>query len=86
MSPINITMETYMQVLQKNVKIQQLFIDLYVGTIMDVKKNQLLYLYVNIAMHVKKTNNCLRDLYASITMDVKESTIIYKTYMWVLHI
>jgi hypothetical protein len=38
MSPINITMEMYMQVWQKNVKNQQLFIDLYVGTIMDVKK------------------------------------------------
>jgi hypothetical protein len=37
-------------------------------------------------MDVKKTNNYLQDLYAGITMDVKKPTIIYETYMWVLHI
>jgi len=33
----------------------------------------------------KKTSNYLRNLYASSAMDVKKPTIIYKTYMWVLH-
>jgi hypothetical protein len=37
-------------------------------------------------MDVKKINNYLQDLYAGITMDVKKLTIIYETYMGVLHI
>jgi hypothetical protein len=37
-------------------------------------------------MDVKKTSSYLQDLYANIAMDVKKLTIIYKTYMWVLHI
>jgi len=42
-------------------------------------------LYASIAMDVKN-QQLLRDPYASIVMDVKKPTIIYKTYMWVLHI
>jgi hypothetical protein len=38
----------------KDVKNQQLFMDLYSGTIMDVLKNQILDLYAGIAMDVKK--------------------------------
>jgi hypothetical protein len=38
MSPINITMETYMQVLQKMLINRKHFLDLYAGIIMDVKK------------------------------------------------
>jgi len=51
-------------------------------------KNQQLFMdqYANIAMDVKKTNNYLQNLYAVIIMDVKKSTIIYETYMWILHI
>jgi hypothetical protein len=37
-------------------------------------------------MDVKKTSNYLWNLYAGIAMDVKKPTIIYKIYMWVLHI
>jgi hypothetical protein len=58
--------------------------DLYAGIVMDVKKNQLVNLHVNITMDVKKSNNYLRDLYASITIDVKKPTTIYKTYMLIL--
>jgi len=54
----------------KDVKNQQLFMDLYASIIMDVKK----------------TNNYLLDLYVSIAMDVRKSTTSYETYMWVLHI
>ncbi len=48
-------------------------------------KKQVLNLYVNIIMDVKKTNY-LQKLYASIAMDVKKQTTINETYMWVLHI
>ncbi len=54
----------------KEIKNQQLFMDIYAG----------------IAMDVKKISNYLWDLYAGIVMDVKKSIIIYETYMWVLHI
>jgi len=37
----------------KDVKNQQLFMDLYASTVMDVKKNQLLNLYASITMDVK---------------------------------
>ncbi len=47
-------------------------------------KNQLLNLYANIIMDVKKTSNYLRDLYAGITMDIKKPITIYETYMRVL--
>ncbi len=76
--------------------------DLYVGIVMDVnKQQQFMDLYASIVMDVKKstikpiceyyngckkTSNYLWDLYAGITMDVKKPTIIYETYMWVLHI
>jgi len=63
-------METYMQIWQKMLKIKQLFIDLYVDIIMDIKK----------------INNNLQKLRANIGMDVKKSTTIYETYMQVLHI
>jgi hypothetical protein len=33
----------------------------------------------------KKNSNYLQESYACIVMDVKKPTIIYKTYMWVLH-
>jgi hypothetical protein len=52
---------------------------------MDVKKSTIKPIceYYN---GCKKTSNYLWDLYAGITMDVKKPTIIYETYMWVLHI
>jgi len=60
---------------------------LYVSMAKDVKNQQLFMdQYANIAMDVKKTNNYLQNLYAGIIMDVKKSTIIYETYMWILHI
>jgi hypothetical protein len=40
-------------------------------------------LYASITKDVKKQQ---LNLYAGIAMDVKKSIIIYKTYMWVLHI
>jgi len=43
----------------KDVKNQQLFIDIYASIVMDVKKNQLLNLYASITMDVKKTNKYL---------------------------
>jgi hypothetical protein len=49
-------------------------------------KNQLLDLYANITMDVKKINNYLKELYVSIAMDIKKPTTIYETYIWVLHI
>jgi hypothetical protein len=33
-----------------------------------------------------KNQQLFMDLYAGIAMDVKKPTIIYETYMWVLHI
>jgi hypothetical protein len=48
--PINITMESYMQIWQKMLKIN----------------NYLQKLYVDIVMDVKKTNNYLQDLYVNI--------------------
>ncbi len=77
--------------------------DLYVGTIMDVKKSITKHMceYYNELKKnkqlftrpiceyyngCKKTNNYLWDLYVGIAMDEKKKTIIYKTYIWVLHI
>ncbi len=59
-------METYMQVLQKNINNQQLFMDLQVSITMDVKNQQLLgNLYAGIAM-VVKNQQLLQDLYVGI--------------------
>ncbi len=54
----------------KDVKNKQLFMDLYVGTIMDVKK---INYQTNMEYYngCKKTSNYLQKLYAGITMDVK---------------
>jgi hypothetical protein len=54
----------------KDVKNQQLFMDLHANIVSDVEKNQQL----------------LWNLYASIAMDVKKPSNYYETYMWVLHI
>ncbi len=59
--------------------------DLYAGTIMDVKKINY-QIHMQVLQWMKKTNSYLRDLYAGIAMDVKKLITIYETYMWVLHI
>jgi hypothetical protein len=69
----------------KYVKNQQLFMDLYPRTVMDVKKStiKLICKYYN---WCKKTSNYLQELYASIAMDIRKLVTIYETYVWVLHI
>jgi len=62
-------METYMQVLQKMLKINNYICEYCNGCL----KNQLLNLYANIIMDIKKTMNYLQHLYVGITMDVKKT-------------
>ncbi len=69
----------------KDVKNQQLFMDLHAGIAMDVKKPTIITKPIcEYCNGCKKNQQLLQDLYAGIVMVVKKIGIYYETYMQVL--
>ncbi len=71
----------------KDVKNEQLFMDLHAGIAMDIKKQTTITRPIcRYCNGCKRNQKLLQNLYVGITMVVKKTRKYYETYMWVLHI